>query len=307
MSVMKSICRLNSLSVRYKPISHGNILLQKRYNWYQRDVGIELEMIVPDIKRRKLKQHLSHQLSKNGITFSRWKIKSDNSIDCSDFGNEIISPKMKLNHTSERLIILLCKELNELDANTNISTGFHVHCDGSCLTLEQSAHIAFNYSFFESVIDKFVHPSRRKNINRYCQTLPNINPKSRLYKEWIDEFEENYASYNDEVLWNPDEKYHKLNFNNLRSWVDLNTIENRHHHGSIDAEEILNWIKFNLLMVQQSINKGIFSGLTFTASDEIKDALLWQFINNEELRQYYSQKNFQDENDVDWYLWSTTH
>eukprot|EP01084_Bolivina_argentea_P304569 526030_1 len=217
------------------------------------------------------------------------KRKNINTMD--EFGNEIISPKLKLNNKSERAIICLCDELNELGANTNDSTGFHVHCDAEQLTIEQTSHIAMNYSFFEPVIDKYVHHSRREDNNEFCQSIPFVDPESDNYKKWIDEFESNPDS---DELFNPDDKYHKLNFNNLRKYVYLNTIENRHHHGSIDAEEILNWIRFNLLFLEQTIENGICSHLNADISADMKEHLLWDFLPDDTLMNYYTQKTFKD-------------
>ena len=254
-------------------------------------------MLIPGINdRRALKHYLTDKLSNHNVPFSRWKVVEDESIceingikgkgECVvECGHEIVSPKMKLSARSEKAITALCEELQHLKATTNTSTGLHIHIDGTGLTLEQSAHIAMNYAFFESVIDKYVCPSRRADRNQYCLPLPHLKPDFKALQKWR-------RLYPYAVPWNPTgDKGHKLNFNNLRSWSKFETIENRHHQGSVDAEEILNWIRFNLKMVQQTIDKGLYvDSMANYISDVAKERHLWEFINDNDLKLYYAGK-----------------
>ena len=244
-----------------------------------------------------MKRYLKDELSSRNIPFSRWKIVEDESIweldengdKIEEFdgvsGHEIVSPKMKLTPRSEKAITALCDELQRLNAMTNTTTGLHVHVDATDITLGQTAQIAMNCAFFESVIDKYVCPSRREDRNDYCLPLPVEEPDFKSLSKWM-KFHQ-YA-----VPWNPHgDKGHKLNFNNLRRRSKIKTIENRHHQGSVDAEEILNWIRFNLKMVQQTIDKGLYSeSMASYVTDVAKERQLWQFIDDNDLKSYYTGK-----------------
>ena len=276
-------------------MSSLSFLTQKRHCWQNRSIGIEIETLVFDMTTtQQLKRHLLQRMSTHRLPFSQWQVKEDESIRSDDSENvlcaEIISPKMKLDETAKHTLTQLCEELHELNAITNHSTGLHVHCDATGLSVEQSAHIAVNYAFFQSVLDGYVHPSRRANRNEFCQSLPFINPHSLLYAHWLREFDFYFGTFEDAVPWNPHMRYHKLNFNNLRSFETNNTVENRHHHGTIDAEAIVNWTALNLRMIQQTVDNGICNGAEYSdLTDEVKEELMWQFIDDQDLNSYYTQ------------------
>ena len=93
---------------------------------------------------------------------------------------------------------------------------------------------------------------------------------------------------------NPEGKNHKLSFNILKSHLRLNTIENRHHMGSIDALEMLNWIQFNLLFIWKCLNNTLDLD-TNMIDPKMKEKILWQFIDDKELEIYFQNKQIVDD------------
>ena len=196
------------------------------------------------------------------------KIEDDPFLKC-----ELVSPKLEYNNDTLNKLELILENLREkMNANTNESCGFHIHFDAEDLSINDIISIACNYSFFEDIIDLFMEPTRRDNKNKYIQSIR--TPIYNNIENLLNIFECEYyskASLSILDMINPNRKCSKLNFVNyfyynlgqigLSSEAQnkyINTIENRHHHGSLDYIDMLHWIKFNLLFIHHSQHKPAF-------------------------------------------------
>lgn len=247
-----------------------------------------------------------------------------------------------------RSIETLCNDLQyKIKANINQSCGFHVHFDTEDLSINDIIKIAINYSYFEDVIDLFMENSRRGNNNTYIKSIQlpiyqNIDDLCDI----MDDPYYNKSSLSVLDMINPNRKCHKYNFTNLfyhnlnkiglnnddingingihqkkkkKTNNYINTIENRHHHSTLNYYDMLNWIRFNLLFIYHSQNKPFFvqdlikndiKNLKKNANEEMvyikndnynqckiepidifnKFDILAEFIDNDEIMQYYQQK-----------------
>lgn len=179
----------------------------------------------------------SFSISMNDDYIYDWVFKSDGSVE-DDFnpdswGIEIVSRPMSLNNHSFNKIRQLCAELNEYTTFVNETCGLHVHIDADFLcdfsVRQQRAffkHIRNLYSKFEKDFDSRMEQSRRNNNNTYCQSM-----------------NANQIDYDNC-------RYVKLN---TCSFIQHGTIEFRHHHGTLDADEIINWVKTCFLFMEFAI------------------------------------------------------
>ena len=260
---------------------------QHRMNWSQRKFGIELEAIIP---RTPIVSDISglftHLNRRQPQAFQQWKVKRDSSIHCRQydtFAAEIVSPI--LNWNALHAIHLICSELQQLNCLTNTSTGLHVHCDASNLTQQEIAAIVINYSHFEHVIDRFVDNSRRLNRNRYCRSIRGVVRRNEIWR--------GFSTDANPVVVNPQGKYHKLNCNTLRNHLRLPTIENRHHHGTVNPDAVANWTKLYLMIIHQSNLNGVIDVRGTQRDSDARKQLFWQFIDNQDLKDYYTQREHQ--------------
>lgn len=223
-----------------------------------RKFGIEIETInfSPKETRKILKKELD---------LTNWKFIKDNTVccclnyECSGVickSCEIISPILTPTKETFALIQNICEILNKNKFSVNQSCGFHVHIDAKDLNFSQSLNIFEKYFKYETIIDKFHHLSRR-NDNIYCVPLSTYS--EILNSRSLDNFD----------------KYCKLN---LMSLMEHNTIEFRQHHGTIDYDEIYNWINFCLQFVEINKNKNNNS--------------LFHCMSNS-IREFYEQKLFE--------------
>eukprot|EP01083_Nonionella_stella_P114897 340104_1 len=210
--------------------SSRHTMLQKRYlNSTNRNTGIELELIVPDLKsRRQLKQHLVQKLAKHNLSFSKWKIIKDGSISCGKFGIEIVSPK-RIYLMNRKMSYFICVKHWMRWVQSLIFQPVFMFTAMRWLYpwTNRVKLLCCMVSLSLSSIRMFIRHEEQIQMNTVdlCRTLIHI---LRNIKDWFDDF---HHRFNDPlrswVLFNPDYKYHKLNFNNLREWDVLNTIENR--------------------------------------------------------------------------------
>jgi len=275
--------RMHATTVAKKP-SVCIYFKQQRYFWHRR-FGIELETIIPGHRhianRQELKIHLKRKMKEK---FNEWKVVNDSSIHSgryNTFGAELVSPPLSFNLDSIRLIGDLCNELKKINATTNISTGFHVHCDATNLSTTDIVQYAINYAHFECILDKFVDRSRRGNRNTYCRTMRHIVGREK-WKRLLRTDAVQYADLN------PGDKYHKLNPGILRN-ATYPTIENRHHHGTICSDDILYWIRLNLKLMQETVEQGMKHVCGTKKLSPERKQLFWEFVDDVELQTHYNQ------------------
>ena len=173
----------------------------------------------------------------NHNTRRHWKIVYDSSIR----GNksfEIVSPILEGEQGLEELQ-KVCQALKACNAYINKSCGLHIHFDASQMKLKHWKNLLTNYVTYEPLIDSMMPNSRRGNNNQFCQSMKIRNAKSRIEAATsLTKLQNIYRS-----------RYFKTN---LQSFSRHNTIEFRHHSGTIEFEKISNWVRFLHNLVEYS-------------------------------------------------------
>eukprot|EP01084_Bolivina_argentea_P255618 430022_1 len=278
---------------------HTNIAInyKSKSNWFDRYFGIEIEMILPQQSliqnHNDLHYHLNNIYDMNGNNiFNQWEIKKDLTLHIDEHNNdllgfEIISPKLLYDKDTKSKIHNICTILcgSPLNAYLNVSCGFHVHCDANNINLQQTHQIAMNYNFFESIIDEYMNTSRRANNNTHCKSLNFLNDINYNHKQI------GTCSNSMDKYLNPEGKNYKLNFTVLKKHMRINTIENRHHMGCMNPNEMLKWVKFNLLFIHQSL---YYTDLKTKENNDYdlktREKMLWMFINDDKLAKHFRNK-----------------
>lgn len=137
--------------------------------------------------------------------------------------------------------------LNRAGARVNKSCGLHVHIGAANLTHQQFANVFNNYYYLETLIDKFMAPSRRRDTNVYCRSIKDHSGLTRC------------ESVSDVQCTLDNDRYHKINpmaYNRHR------TIEFRQHQGSTDYKKILNWVMFCGKLVEWSKKNRLAADVT---------------------------------------------
>lgn len=151
-----------------------------------------------------------------------WKAVEDGSLK--DAGKEYVSVPIK-----DEFVIYAIEEYDRIILKMNPKTEFshrcsiHVHINASKLTVGQLRALIATYLSTESLFFALVGPDRVGNS--YCYPLSDIAPQwTHFQPEFLSE---HY-------------KYAALNPHHLR---DFGTLEFRHHGGTKDKKELLNWIE----------------------------------------------------------------
>eukprot|EP01083_Nonionella_stella_P024391 67356_1 len=265
--------------------------------------GIEIESI---IFKSKQHQHYSDVLKSLNLNYTSWSCLEDKTIEtqCDTLKCELISPKLHYDTSTMNQLHTICDTLQHtIHADVNSSCGFHVHVDASDLSIKDIVSIAINYSFFEEVIDSFMHKTRRRNNNRYIRSI--VEPIANHYDELClilnDTCDYNYSKQHLSILdmINPKpRKLHKLNVTNTfyyslsqiginkQEEAYINTIENRHHDATLDYYDMLHWIKFNLRFIYYSQHKPVFN-INNAINAKEKLELLARFVEDDEMICHY--------------------
>lgn len=195
----------------------------------------------------------------NHRTRPHWKITTDSSIQ-SDNGRacEIVSPILTPNRQTFEQISQICTIIKSIGGKVNSSCGFHVHVD--CRGINDPDFWRLLLSFYsteEDQIDSLMLPGRRGNDNRYCQSnkLRDGDNWTGLWRTDLDREGSRLQNF-----LGGQERYRKLNF---ASFVRHGTVEFRQFHGTLNSEEILNWVGFCLTLVQ-----GVFDFVTLPGNKQ---------------------------------------
>lgn len=144
------------------------------------------------------------------------------------YGAELVTRPLKVCEENFDEVRMIFTALNEAGAWVNESCGIHVHIDASFVQNYFDKQRFFKlarqmYAKYEDAIDSRMSYGRQKGRNFYCQSM---------------KMERHERAYND--------RYFKLN---TSAFVRHGTIEFRHHHGSLDAEEVISWVKSCLVFI----------------------------------------------------------
>lgn len=182
-----------------------------------------------------------------GQNYSVWQIKHDGSIQGRN-AFEVVSPILQ-GEEGIQAIRKVCEILTALGAEVNTSTGFHVHHDATTWGIKEFRNLMKRFIKFEAGMDAIQPASRRHSDNRYIASLyvgysnTDINRQKQLFSA-IDEcrsvrkLAEMFGT-----------RYLKLN---MQCFFRTNTVEFRHHSGTVDAQKVENYIRLTYAMVQDA-------------------------------------------------------
>lgn len=190
--------------------------------------GLELEF-TRKTNREKLSKMISAALPKDTVLVTTWQKNMNNTEwvckTDSSCGYEVCTPVF--NSLSD--LIRLQKVLASFEkngANVSKSCGVHVHLESKSFTVYQMRKILINWVNFEHLIFS-MFPEHRRN-NRFCLPVYSFIKKEK---------------YSPTGLIQTVSK-HKNRSLNVRGYHTRGTIEFRLMEGSIDAEDIINWVIF---------------------------------------------------------------
>lgn len=208
-----------------------------------RKFGVEIEFV----HERSITRAIYKEIEEK---FPDWEIKSDMSIR--PYGTEINSPIL----SGDEGLTAVSQMVDYLNSNSGIrvnkSCGLHVHVDAGDLTAAQVISVSQRYTEGEnSFFDKLMQ-NHRNNDNRYCYSSKFNTLRSGISSNilTIKDVFSSLTGYRDKTCF---DKYRKVNI----SCRAHGTIEFRHHHATLNKDELLNWVKFVTNFVE--ITKSSFS------------------------------------------------
>jgi len=160
----------------------------------------------------------------NHRTSRKWKVVTDASL-CGQAG-ELVSPPMKYNDASFRIIEKVSAALNEAGATVDRQCGLHVHHDAGDFRGQDFARLVADYSDNRRIIDQVMPQSRRVNANSWCRA-PRRSVRALTTAA--------------AVRTACGTRYTAVN---VSAFFVHGTVEFRQHAGTTDAVKILNWIHF---------------------------------------------------------------
>jgi len=173
---------------------------------------------------------------------SGWRIEFDASITGPSNRFEIISPIL-VGAEGLAEVRRACSALKFLGAKTNKSCGLHVHVSTDKLRPNHLYSMLGRYAKWEKKIDKFVIPFRRESKNG---ATVSVNKDWRFALDCYENPEDRerlFRSNSDFASFIESGHCKKLDFDSI--W-NTDTVEFRHHHGTIEPREVSNWIQFCL-------------------------------------------------------------
>jgi hypothetical protein len=218
---------------------------------FTKKFGVEIEFAGANYNE------VSRQMRRDGLDVSvhdnwhqdLWVAKSDGSIEsdsdgecenydedygtcgdcegcCGDGGCELVSPPMFFGERAKESIRKTVASAVRAGGYVNYSCGLHVHVNANFVRRWNTSranrffdHLCTLYREYEESFDSRMDIGRQGNRNNYCYSM----------HEW--------RSGNGS-------RYFKLNTTAFRQH---GTVEFRHHHGTLNAEEIIEWVKTCLL------------------------------------------------------------
>lgn len=223
-----------------------------------RTYGIELE-----IKTTRRRETIARLLTEAGIptdvqgynhvTSRNWKLVPDGSVVG---GFELVSPILS-GEEGLRAIETVCRVLQAAGVTVDRQCGFHLHIGANDLSFGAIQRMAQWYAKWEDVMDAMVPPSRRGNMNRYCQSI----------RQAADRFDS--ARTVAGLTRALGTRYVKLN---LESYARYGTIEIRQHSGTIEAEKITNWVRLMIAAVEYNAKTRVVKKWTTTNLNIVEKA-----------------------------------
>ena len=214
------------------------------------------------------------------VALERWKTSVTNDGSLPNTGTELVTQPAGGDQW-HAMIEDLCAGLSKADAIANYDCGLHVHVDATSLNIWDMRRVIKLYAAVETALYSCIHPYRgfapRGDSDHYSQPcgqtyLDMINQSGKWsksaamkaqYREEADSYKSTdmfdgragrYVKPKDDprkheqlVMAQLKEvakhKYHNTRYRglNMHSYWLRGTIEFRHHHGTVKAENIINW------------------------------------------------------------------
>lgn len=225
--------------------------------------GVELEVsqyifrnesIVEDLNRELVREHgtKGHLAESEGDSDgSIWDVKGDGSC-----GGEIASPALDWSTVGELCTVTNFLQSEGYDAGPDC--GLHVHHHFPDLDAQEMRRLWLAWAAFEPLLFAMVHS--RRAVNNYCNWMLVANNEddycddpecdcgggSDTRSGWNEVVEGMTPATRFKRFVNGRGRYVGLNFT---KWWYTGTVEVRIHQGTLDADEILDWVKFTQLFL----------------------------------------------------------
>lgn len=219
-----------------------------------RTFGVELEVSRGPRSRGLHPRDLATQMAAAGITAhyagythavtSDWKLVDDGSVTD---GFELVSPILRGEEGFAQLR-RLSPVLLGAGLKINRSCGFHVHIGIENLTGPQIASVIKRYAAHEAKIDAFMSPSRRLSNNTFCRSMVEFANNPVLDSPSL-------VSQLRQVRRDGGGDFRRYMKVNLCAYGAYRTIEFRQHQGTIEADKIINWVKFLMGFIEESVRR----------------------------------------------------
>ena len=232
--------------------------------------GIEVEFV--GAHRKEVRRRLGELSDNDG-----WKVSIEQGLACpnhhsgrySDYaGGELISPILEGGSGLDSALNVISEIAKIPDIQVNRSCGLHVHFSWPNWNPMELVSIASRYYLFERVIDEWMPITRQNdhsdharclhelwmNMNAYFCTSNSIGNKSKKMSfSALNRMDYKHSGYGG-----------KIDFSHLGRGRK-SSIEFRHHHGTLNVDDIENWIKFLAMFINESrkISTGMKNSLLF--------------------------------------------
>ena len=176
---------------------------------------------------------------------THWKVVPDGSLFGAgphEYSAELVSPPLFGENGLEEAM-KAAKAIARAGATVNHTCGLHVHVDATGLDTTDLANLTVRYARFEQQINTFMPLSRRQN--HFCRSMSGL---SRRVNETLTMYPGRLRDFISVLTG--EERHYKLN---LAAYLRHGTIEFRQHNGTVNGTKIVNWIRFCVNFVEQSI------------------------------------------------------
>lgn len=199
-----------------------------------RTFGVELELTFPLATSRYLVQDA---LAAAGL--GTWRVKTDGSLSGGSgrHGLEIVSPILSGENGYDQ-IARACGVLQRLGAKPNRTCGMHVHHGVSDLGIEDFKRLVASWTDNQGVIDRLVSASRRHGGSSYCRRLTSAERQRIMALRDLRS-----------ISYHTVDRYRTLN---VQAYTRYGTVEIRQHQGTVEADKIVNWVKFGQAIIDRS-------------------------------------------------------
>lgn len=181
-------------------------------------------------------------------------------------------------------------EKNNKDLTISDRCSVHVHVDVREYVPARLVNLLGWYILVERVLFKYISPDRAKNS--YCRPLTDSDfigtISSKLYKSLNSSNDYDSVAYFIDSIRASCDKYSALNLLPSRSF---GSIEFRHHQGTKDTKEILDWVNILLALVTWADNNDIVDFISRTKKDNISITILKNIFFNTKMEQLFKENS----------------